>query len=145
MTLRPNSVVREIIIDANTGKAKGVRVIDQLAKVRMQVEAFNGNLRRSQQPHRKADTARRLKNVNSAAHAVNRSGKIERPAFEEVLPLFGADNLPPCFDQILRCDWFAYCPKRAANPQRGGQASFQVQVTGAMILCQADQCFQIHC
>src|SRR5262245_31764861 len=32
MTLRPNSVVREIIIDTNTGKAKGVRVIDQNTK-----------------------------------------------------------------------------------------------------------------
>lgn len=32
MTLRPNSVVREILVDANTGKAKGVRVIDQNTK-----------------------------------------------------------------------------------------------------------------
>jgi choline dehydrogenase-like flavoprotein len=32
MTLRPNSIVREIIIDPNTGKAKGVRVIDQITK-----------------------------------------------------------------------------------------------------------------
>ncbi|MEP7271271.1 MAG: GMC family oxidoreductase, partial [Acidobacteriota bacterium] len=32
MTLRPNSVVREILIDRNTGKAKGVRVINQLTK-----------------------------------------------------------------------------------------------------------------
>ncbi len=32
MTLRPNSVVREILIDADTGKAKGVRVINQLTK-----------------------------------------------------------------------------------------------------------------
>jgi hypothetical protein len=32
MTLRPNSVVREILIDTNTGKAKGVRVIDQKTK-----------------------------------------------------------------------------------------------------------------
>jgi choline dehydrogenase-like flavoprotein len=32
MTLRPNSIVREILVDPNTGKAKGVRVIDQLTK-----------------------------------------------------------------------------------------------------------------
>jgi choline dehydrogenase-like flavoprotein len=32
ITLRPNSIVREIIVDPNTGKAKGVRVIDQLTK-----------------------------------------------------------------------------------------------------------------
>lgn len=32
MTLRPNSVVREILVDTNTGKAKGVRVIDQVTK-----------------------------------------------------------------------------------------------------------------
>jgi choline dehydrogenase-like flavoprotein len=32
LTLRPHSVVREILIDANTGKAKGVRVIDQNTK-----------------------------------------------------------------------------------------------------------------
>ncbi len=32
MTLRPNSVVREIILDPNTGKAKGVRVVNQLTK-----------------------------------------------------------------------------------------------------------------
>jgi choline dehydrogenase-like flavoprotein len=32
MTLRPNSVVREILVDTNTGKAKGVRVIDQRTK-----------------------------------------------------------------------------------------------------------------
>jgi choline dehydrogenase-like flavoprotein len=32
MTLRPNAVVREIIIDANTGKAKGVRVVNQITK-----------------------------------------------------------------------------------------------------------------
>lgn len=32
MTLRPNSVVREILVDANTGKAKGVRVINQITK-----------------------------------------------------------------------------------------------------------------
>ncbi len=32
MTLRPNSVVREIIVDTNTGKAKGVRVVDQNTK-----------------------------------------------------------------------------------------------------------------
>ncbi len=32
LTLRPHSVVREILIDTNTGKAKGVRVIDQRTK-----------------------------------------------------------------------------------------------------------------
>lgn len=32
MTLRPNSVVREILVDPGTGKAKGVRVINQLTK-----------------------------------------------------------------------------------------------------------------
>src|SRR5262245_23973070 len=32
LTLRPNSVVREIIIDPNTGRARGVRVIDQITK-----------------------------------------------------------------------------------------------------------------
>ncbi len=32
MTLKPNSVVRELIVDTNTGKAKGVRVINQLTK-----------------------------------------------------------------------------------------------------------------
>ena len=32
MTLRPHSVVREILIDTNTGKAKGVRVVDQNTK-----------------------------------------------------------------------------------------------------------------
>jgi choline dehydrogenase-like flavoprotein len=32
MTLRPNSIVREILVDTNTGKAKGVRVIDQRTK-----------------------------------------------------------------------------------------------------------------
>ena len=32
MTLRPNAVVREVIIDPGTGKAKGVRVVDQLTR-----------------------------------------------------------------------------------------------------------------
>lgn len=32
MTLKPNSVVRELIVDTNTGKAKGVRVVNQLTK-----------------------------------------------------------------------------------------------------------------
>lgn len=32
MTLKPNSVVREIIVDTNTGLAKGVRVVNQLTK-----------------------------------------------------------------------------------------------------------------
>lgn len=32
MTLRPHSVVREVLVDTNTGKAKGVRVVDQLSK-----------------------------------------------------------------------------------------------------------------
>src|SRR5581483_9474731 len=32
MTLRPNSVVREVLIDPNTGKARGVRIIDQVSK-----------------------------------------------------------------------------------------------------------------
>jgi choline dehydrogenase-like flavoprotein len=32
MTLRPNAVVREIIVDPNTGKAGGVRVVDQITK-----------------------------------------------------------------------------------------------------------------
>jgi choline dehydrogenase-like flavoprotein len=32
MTLRPNAVVREIIVDTNTGKAKGVRVVNQVTK-----------------------------------------------------------------------------------------------------------------
>ncbi|HZF40782.1 MAG TPA: GMC family oxidoreductase [Blastocatellia bacterium] len=32
MTLRPNSVVREIIVDPNTGKASGVRVVNQITK-----------------------------------------------------------------------------------------------------------------
>jgi choline dehydrogenase-like flavoprotein len=32
MTLRPNSIARELIIDPKTGKATGVRVIDQLTK-----------------------------------------------------------------------------------------------------------------
>jgi choline dehydrogenase-like flavoprotein len=33
MTIRPNAVVREIIVDANTGKARGVRVVNQLTKL----------------------------------------------------------------------------------------------------------------
>jgi choline dehydrogenase-like flavoprotein len=32
MTLRPNAVVREIIVDPNTGKAGGVRVVNQVTK-----------------------------------------------------------------------------------------------------------------
>ncbi|MBS1787306.1 MAG: GMC family oxidoreductase [Acidobacteria bacterium] len=32
MTLKPNSVVREIIVDTNSGLAKGVRVVNQLTK-----------------------------------------------------------------------------------------------------------------
>lgn len=32
MTLRPNAIVREILIDTNTGKARGVRIIDQVTK-----------------------------------------------------------------------------------------------------------------
>jgi glucoside 3-dehydrogenase (cytochrome c) catalytic subunit len=32
MTLRPNAIVREIIVDTNNGKAKGVRVVDQVTK-----------------------------------------------------------------------------------------------------------------
>jgi choline dehydrogenase-like flavoprotein len=32
MTLKPNSVVRELIVDTNTGQAKGVRVVNQLTK-----------------------------------------------------------------------------------------------------------------
>src|SRR5499433_4216424 len=32
MTLRPNAVVREIMVDPNTGKARGVRVINQITK-----------------------------------------------------------------------------------------------------------------
>ncbi|MEO6725113.1 MAG: GMC family oxidoreductase, partial [Blastocatellia bacterium] len=32
MTLKPNSVVRELIVDTNTGNAKGVRVVNQLTK-----------------------------------------------------------------------------------------------------------------
>ncbi len=32
MTLRPNAVVREIMVDPNTGKASGVRVVNQITK-----------------------------------------------------------------------------------------------------------------
>jgi choline dehydrogenase-like flavoprotein len=32
MTLRPNSIVREVIVDKKTGKASGVRVVDQLTR-----------------------------------------------------------------------------------------------------------------
>ena len=32
MTLRPNSIARELIVDPNTGRAKGVRIINQLTK-----------------------------------------------------------------------------------------------------------------
>src|SRR5262245_6689867 len=32
MTLRPNAIVREIIVDTNNGRAKGVRVVDQVTK-----------------------------------------------------------------------------------------------------------------
>src|SRR5215470_1043419 len=32
MTLRPNAVVREILVDPNTGKAGGVRVVNQITK-----------------------------------------------------------------------------------------------------------------
>src|SRR5262245_747031 len=32
LTLRPNSIVREIILDPKTGKARGVRIIDQITK-----------------------------------------------------------------------------------------------------------------
>jgi choline dehydrogenase-like flavoprotein len=32
LTLRPNSIVREIILDPKTGKARGVRIIDQISK-----------------------------------------------------------------------------------------------------------------
>jgi choline dehydrogenase-like flavoprotein len=32
LTLRPNSVVREIIVDTSSGKARGVRIIDQLTR-----------------------------------------------------------------------------------------------------------------
>ncbi len=33
MTLKPNSVVRELIVDTNTGKASGVRVVNQITKL----------------------------------------------------------------------------------------------------------------
>jgi choline dehydrogenase-like flavoprotein len=39
MTLRPNAVVREILVDAGTGKARGVRVINQLTKQDEEVQA----------------------------------------------------------------------------------------------------------
>jgi choline dehydrogenase-like flavoprotein len=32
LTLRPNAIVREIILDTNTGKARGVRVVNQLTR-----------------------------------------------------------------------------------------------------------------
>ena len=32
LTLRPNSVVREVIMDTSTGKARGVRIVDQLTR-----------------------------------------------------------------------------------------------------------------
>jgi choline dehydrogenase-like flavoprotein len=39
MTLRPNSVVRHIIVDSNTGKAKGVAFVDRLTFEEQEVQA----------------------------------------------------------------------------------------------------------
>jgi len=39
MTLRPNSVVRHIVVDSNTGKAKGVAFVDRLTLEEQEVQA----------------------------------------------------------------------------------------------------------
>ena len=46
LTVRPNSTVAEVLVDKNTGKASGVRVIDSVTKASMDFTAQGGDPRR---------------------------------------------------------------------------------------------------
>src|SRR5262249_37784150 len=98
-----------------THQNEAVGVVYELAKVRVQIQPLNRDLRRSEQPHGKADTTRRLENVNPAADATDASRQIERAAFEKMRPLIGADNPACCLNQVLGSNRLAGGPERTTN------------------------------
>ena len=53
-------------------------MVDELFKVRMQIEFFDGRLKRGEQANGEADAARSMQDVNPAADAVDGPGKVER-------------------------------------------------------------------
>ena len=118
---------------------------DEFLEVGMQVELLDGGLKRGEQPDGEADAARGLQDVDAAAHAVNGLGKIERAPLQKVRPLFVADDGCARISRSkLGRDRFASGAQGAANAQRGRQTGFQMQITGAILLGQANQRFQIH-
>jgi hypothetical protein len=109
---------------------QAVRVFDELLEVGMQIELFNRGLKCAQQTDRQPDAARRLENIDPAAHAANRPRQVERAPLQKHRPLLLAEQTARKFLERARRDGFARDPQRAANAHRRRHSGFQMQVAG---------------
>ena len=71
---------------------QSIGVIDQVLKVRMQIQRLDRRLEGRQQPDGKTNAARGVKNVDAAAHALHLPGKIQRAALFKLRPVIGTDD-----------------------------------------------------
>ncbi len=111
-TLRPNSVVAEVLVDTNNGKARGVRYLDRLSKKSYEAYGKVVVLCASAM-----ESARILLNSKSPQHpngAANSSGQVGRNLVDHI-QCGGGGFLPQLFDlETLNTDSYgggAYIPR----------------------------------
>ncbi len=128
---------------ATTGGAadqnQAIGVGDELFQVGMQIELFDGGLKGSQQPDGKADAPRCLQDVDAATDAANGPGQVSRTPFQKTRPVFFAEHLAGDFQETIGRKRLPDGTERAADPQRGRQTRFQVEIAGAVACRQGNQ------
>lgn len=117
---------------------------DEVFEVGVEVEFLDAGLEGGEQSNGQAETAAGLKDVDSAPDTSDGPGKVCGTAFEEVGPFMGAHQSLGDLEEGGWGDWVAAGLQGAADAEGGGEAGFEVQVTGALLLGVSDQRFQVH-
>ena len=110
----------------------------------MQVEFFDGRLKRGQQSDGEPDAAGGLQDVNPATHALQGAREVSRTAFQKILPVGLPDDFARPIKQHFGGNRLTQRAQRPTDAQRRRQTGFQVQIAGALLLGCRDQVFQIH-
>lgn len=110
----------------------------------MKIEAFDGGLKIGEKPNGEADATRGLENVDAAADAFNGFGDVMGAAFGKGAPIVVADNIAGGGREFVVRDRFAGDAKVVGNADGGGEAGFQVNITGATVACRTDQRIENH-
>src|SRR5438876_7508435 len=106
---------------------------DEVLQIGMKVKLLDGRLERSEQSDGESAPSRRLQDVDPAAHPLNGAGEVSRSAFQKILPLRFADDVPRPGQQPCGVDRFTDRAQRTADAQREWQPGFQMQIAGALL------------